>query len=122
MMCGNLLCTIDLVKCAYAHAQKDTGKPSGEFIIEGTEHMCYYQPKPQENAMNEPSTVGQPTIEPLLVTVEEAARLLHIGRSMIYELMNRGEIPSLRIGSARRIPVGALRAWIAARIGSDQLG
>jgi excisionase family DNA binding protein len=105
-----------------ARRTEDTDEPSGDFIIERAEHMCYDQPNEQENAMNEPSTGGQPTVEPLLVTVEEAARLLHVGRSMIYELMNRGEIPSLRIGSARRIPVGALRAWIATRIGSDQLG
>ena len=57
---------------------------------------------------------NQPTrqIDPLLVRVEEAARLLSLSRSMIYELMNRGELPSVRCGAARRIPLAALQAWV----------
>ena len=50
-------------------------------------------------------------IEPLLLTGEEAARLLSLGRSMVYELMNRGEILSIHIGTARRIPLAGLGAW-----------
>jgi excisionase family DNA binding protein len=52
-------------------------------------------------------------IEPLLVRVEEAARLLSLSRSTIYEMMNAGDIPSVRCGAARRIPVAALREWVA---------
>ena len=52
------------------------------------------------------------TSEPLLVRVEEAARMLSLSRSTIYELLDRGELPSVRCGAARRIPVAALRAWI----------
>ncbi|GAB4428905.1 MAG: hypothetical protein OHK0015_12220 [Chloroflexi bacterium OHK40] len=54
-------------------------------------------------------------IEPLLVKVEEAARILCLSRSTIYELMDSGELPSVRHGAARRIPVAALRAWVARR-------
>jgi excisionase family DNA binding protein len=50
--------------------------------------------------------------EPLLVRVEEAARLLSLSRSTIYEMMDRGELPSVRCGAARRIPMAALRAWV----------
>ncbi len=56
MICDNLLCTIELVEYAYAQAQKDTDEPIGDLIIEGAEHLCYDQPKRQDNAMNEPST------------------------------------------------------------------
>lgn len=52
-------------------------------------------------------------IEPLLVRVEEAARLLSLSRSTLYEMMDAGELPSVRRGTARRIPVAALREWIA---------
>ena len=38
-------------------------------------------------------------IEPLLVRVEEAARLLSLSRSTIYELLDRGELPSVRCGA-----------------------
>jgi len=55
----------------------------------------------------------EPAVEPLLVRVEEAARILSLSRSTIYEMMDAGEIPSIRRGTARRIPVAALRAWVA---------
>ena len=55
----------------------------------------------------------QPAIEPLLVRVEEAVRILSLSRSTIYEMMDVGELPSVRRGAARRIPVAALREWVA---------
>ena len=48
----------------------------------------------------------------LLVTVEEAARRLGIGRSLAYELMGSGELPSVRIGRCRRISVEALSRFV----------
>ena len=60
----------------------------------------------------EPST--SPQLEPLQVDVVEAARLLCYSRATIYEMLNRGELPSTRRGTSRRIPVAALHAWIAA--------
>ena len=59
-------------------------------------------------------TPAQP--EPLLVRVEEAARLLSLSRSMVYQLMDSGVLPSIRCGSARRIPTAALHAWIAQQL------
>jgi excisionase family DNA binding protein len=60
-------------------------------------------------AEQNPQTVA---IEPLLVRVHEAARLLSLSRSTIYEMLDRGELPSVRCGAARRIPLAALRAWV----------
>lgn len=62
--------------------------------------------------MNEQNHLTTP-IEPLLVRVEEAARILSLSRSTIYEMMDRGELPSVRCGAARRIPIAALREWIS---------
>jgi len=45
-----------------------------------------------------------------LVTVKEAEEFLGIRRSKLYELMERGELPYVKIGSARRIPKRALIA------------
>ena len=59
------------------------------------------------------TTKRETTVEPLLVRVEEAARMLSLSRSTIYEMMDAGELPSVRRGTARRIPVAALRAWVA---------
>ncbi len=60
----------------------------------------------------------QPTmpIEPLLVRVEEAARILSLSRSTIYEMLESGELPSVRRGTARRIPITALHEWIARQL------
>lgn len=49
----------------------------------------------------------------LLVRVEEAARLLSLGRSTVYEMIASGELRAVKCGAARRIPVAALQQWIA---------
>lgn len=41
-------------------------------------------------------------------TVEEAARLLRIGRSAAYEAVRRGQIPAVRLGRRLRVPRIAL--------------
>jgi len=44
----------------------------------------------------------------LTMTVEEASEALGISRSLAYELVRRGEIPSLRLGRRIVVPVDAL--------------
>ena len=46
--------------------------------------------------------------DPLVLTVEEAAKALRIGRTAAYEAVRRGEIPSVRIGRSLRVPRHAL--------------
>ena len=48
----------------------------------------------------------------VLLTVDEAAKRLALGRTMVYELIGRGDLPSLKIGRARRIPASALERWV----------
>jgi excisionase family DNA binding protein len=45
---------------------------------------------------------------PLVLTVEEAAEVLRIGRTAAYEAVRRGELPSFRIGRSLRVPRHAL--------------
>lgn len=52
------------------------------------------------------------TGDPVLLRVAEAARLLGISRAHMYNEMNAGRLPSLRIGTARRVPRHALEQWI----------
>jgi len=52
----------------------------------------------------------------LLLTVTEAAALLGIGRSLAYELVLRGQLTSVKIGRARRVPVDALDQFIGERL------
>ncbi len=39
-------------------------------------------------------------------------RLLDVGRSTVYELIARGELPVIRIGRLVRVPRPALEEWI----------
>lgn len=42
--------------------------------------------------------------EPLLLRVTEVARLMSLSRSTVYQLVAKGEIQVVRIGSAVRVP------------------
>jgi excisionase family DNA binding protein len=50
--------------------------------------------------------------EKVLLRVDEAAAALGVGRSFLYGLVQRGEIASIKLGRARRIPVSALEEFI----------
>jgi excisionase family DNA binding protein len=65
--------------------------------------------------MEQLSTTGR-----LLLTVPEAAVALGIGRTLAYELVLRGELPSVKLGRARRIPVAALEAFVAKQTASRE--
>jgi excisionase family DNA binding protein len=49
---------------------------------------------------------------PLVLTVEEAARALRIGRGACYMAVRQGSIPAVRIGRTLRIPRHALLALL----------
>ena len=53
--------------------------------------------------------------EALLLTVEEAAELLVISRSLMYELIRDGSIATIHIGRLRRVPRESLTAYITER-------
>jgi len=48
----------------------------------------------------------------LLLRVRDVCRLLNVGRSTVYELIARGELPVIRIGRLVRVPRPALEEWI----------
>jgi len=58
--------------------------------------------------------------DPLLLRVEEVAHALSLGRTKVYELIASGDLPSVTIGAARRVPAEALRQWIAEHQGEGQ--
>jgi excisionase family DNA binding protein len=59
-------------------------------------------------------------MDKLLVTPSEAAALLGVGRTRIYDLIARRIIPSVRIGRSLRVPADALQKWVAGQIqGAD---
>jgi excisionase family DNA binding protein len=63
--------------------------------------------KGQKRQTPDPRRVGK-----LLLTPEEAADALSIGRSKLYELISDGRLPSVRIDASRRVPTSALLEFI----------
>jgi excisionase family DNA binding protein len=59
----------------------------------------------------EPAPV--PVVDRLLLDVASAARVMGISRSLLYELLSRGELPSIRIASRRLVPRQSIEDFIA---------
>jgi excisionase family DNA binding protein len=49
----------------------------------------------------------------LLLTVEDAARRLCIGRTLVYQLISSGELESVKVGRLRRVPAECLPEYVA---------
>jgi excisionase family DNA binding protein len=56
---------------------------------------------------------------PLVCSVDEAAELLGVGRTLVFRLIATGKIESLKIGSRRLIPRAAIDGYIE-RLSADQ--
>ena len=54
---------------------------------------------------------GQP--DGLLLTVEEAAKCLRLGRTLVYRLISSGELESVKVGRLRRVPAECLPEYVA---------
>ena len=69
---------------------------------------------------NEPTRVMQNEVERLtprnqvLVTAEQAAQLLGVGRTTVYKLINEGDLRSVTIGRCRRISARDLESFVEA--------
>jgi excisionase family DNA binding protein len=57
-----------------------------------------------------------------LLNVNEAATALGLGRSLVYALVATGELTSIKIGRARRIPIGAIDDFIEQRLKQETSG
>ena len=52
----------------------------------------------------------------LLLTITEAAQVLSLSRSLMYDLVLTGQIASLKIGRVRRVPMSALHDYIECQL------
>ena len=50
--------------------------------------------------------------EPVLITVDELAARLSIGRTAAWELVRKRKIKSVKIGRTRRVPITSLQEYI----------
>jgi excisionase family DNA binding protein len=53
--------------------------------------------------------------EPIVLTVDEVAERLRIGRAKAYAMVASGELPAMRLGHAIRVPLAALCEWVERR-------
>jgi excisionase family DNA binding protein len=58
----------------------------------------------------------------LLLTVEESAILLRLGRTQTYELIMRGKIQSVKIGRRRLVVRNGLENYVAGLLGEQGEG
>jgi excisionase family DNA binding protein len=57
----------------------------------------------------------------LTLTVEEVAKALHVSRTLAFQAVHRGEIPSIRVGRRILVPRAALERMLeGAGKGSDK--
>lgn len=74
-------------------------------------------------ASKEPANVPEPresVAENVMLTVEEAAKCLRIGRTTAWGLVKSGELRSVLIGRLRRVPAAEVRAYAAQLMTNDE--
>lgn len=59
--------------------------------------------------------MNSPASKPLAVSPTEAARLIGCGRTMLYQLIGAGALPSFTLGRRRLIRMAAIEAWISSQ-------
>ncbi|MGQ0630473.1 MAG: excisionase family DNA-binding protein [Sporichthyaceae bacterium] len=59
-----------------------------------------------------PTPTARPPIGRMLLTVEEAAQAIGVGRSLMYELIATGAVRTVRVGRLRRIRPEDLRDYV----------
>ena len=50
--------------------------------------------------------------EPICVRVNDAARMIGVGRTKLYELISSGEVETIKIGKAKRITTASLHRLV----------
>lgn len=51
---------------------------------------------------------GQQPVDPICVRVNDAARMIGVGRTKLYELISTGELETVKIGQATRVTTASL--------------
>jgi excisionase family DNA binding protein len=55
----------------------------------------------------------------VLLTVKQAARVLNVGRSTVYQLIADGRLDVVHIGSSTRVPVDAVTKFVSELVPND---
>jgi excisionase family DNA binding protein len=55
---------------------------------------------------------GQQLVEPICVRVNDAARMIGVGRTKLYELIANGELETVKLGKATRVTTASLHKLV----------
>ena len=67
-------------------------------------------------ALNPIQATNHPAPSPVFLTVEQVAQRLYVGRSTAYNMVNAGEISSIRFGRLIRVPASALEQYLSSKL------
>ena len=90
-------------------------KPKSPLTLELVTASSQLAPAPRRETQDTERQIVDVTLradDRLLLPVDEAARRLSIGRSLLYELLATGEIHSIHVGRLRRVPLSALTDFV----------
>ncbi len=59
--------------------------------------------------------IKQDSVQPLLLTIPQVMKTLRLGRTMIYNLIDKEGLPVLHFGRAVRVSYASLQEWIKQR-------
>jgi len=59
-------------------------------------------------------------MDQLLLKADEVAKALGLGRSKVYEMMQSGQLPVVRIGRSVRVSSAALQEWVRTNTDAPQ--
>lgn len=65
-----------------------------------------------ENAIAMARSDRSVPLERMLLSPEEAADVLGVGRAKVYDLMSEGRLASIKLGRCRRIPMASIRRLV----------
>jgi len=61
------------------------------------------------------TTKARAPIEQMLLTIPQVAQSLNLGRTKVYDLINHAGLPTVKLGSAIRVPLNSLKQWLEQR-------
>jgi len=61
----------------------------------------------------------QPLNPPHMLTIQEVAAVLKIGRTKVYDLIKHEGLPVAQFGDLKRVPVAKLQKWLDKREQQD---
>ncbi len=59
---------------------------------------------------------GYQPVEPICVRINDAARMIGVGRTKLYELISSGELETLKIGNATRVTTASLHELVRRKL------